>query len=262
MLTDTQFQHFQTFGFVVLRQLFTPEEQAIIEKEFVGELEYVYRDQPFDGTRRFWVPMAGQRTPFYTNLLEDPRLAGVAAQVYGEDVLGIATDSNRYVGNTGWHPDTASIHQFGVKFAFYLQSVGPESGALRVIPGSHRDPLHSDLRENMKTLNLAIPDVPGYVCTSEPGDVVAFDLRLWHASYGGSNDRWMSTCVYYNNPKTPEQEESTRNIGQWNKKVGAQFGRPNDPWLNADWIANTAGSPLRQRWIDRMREMDFIPDRG
>ena len=36
---------------------------------------------------------------------------------------------------------------YGVKFAYYLEPVDAESGALRLIPGSHKNPLHEDLRE-------------------------------------------------------------------------------------------------------------------
>lgn len=258
MLTDVQLAHFQTFGFVVLRQLFTPKELEIIKREFIEELERVYHHAPFDGTKRYYAVMLGSTTPFFASLLEDPRFCGVAEQLYGEDTIGIATDANRYVGNTGWHPDTGSYEQFGVKFAFYLQPVGPDRGALRVIPGSCKQPYFGELREQMKTMNLAITDVPGHVCVSEPGDVVAFDLRTWHASYGGSNDRWMCTCVYYNNPKTPEQEEVTRRQAVANKNVTAHFGRPGDTWLPPEWIANPKKSPKRQRWLDRMRELEFF----
>ena len=70
-----------------------------------------------------------------------------------------------------------------------------DSGALRLIPGSHKKALHDALRENLNELGLEICDVPGYVCKSEPGDVVAFDMRCWHASWGGSEDRRMCTVV-------------------------------------------------------------------
>jgi len=27
--------------------------------------------------------------------------------------------------------------------------------------------------------------IPGYVAATMPGDVIAFDLHIWHASFGG-----------------------------------------------------------------------------
>ena len=105
MLTDHQLQHFRTFGFVTLRKLFTPEEVEILREEYESELDHVYADQPFKGETRYWTMMLHPRTPLYASLLEDERLCGVAEQLYGDDVIGIGTDANRYVGDTGWHPD-------------------------------------------------------------------------------------------------------------------------------------------------------------
>ncbi len=260
MLTEQQFHHYKTFGFVVLRQVFTPVEMADINDEFDHGLESAYRHLPFDGTVRHWVTMMGRSTPFFASIMEDARFCGIAEQLYGEDTLGVVTDANRYVGDTRWHPDTHSIHQYGIKFAFYLQSVGPESGALRVIPGSHRNPYHGELKRVMPDLELPIEAVPSHVCASEPGDVVGFDLRLWHASFGGSSDRRMCTSVYYNNPRTAEETETTRNQGANNSKTTAQYNRPNDPLVDPHWLANPEGSPKRQRWLDRLRELGFFQD--
>lgn len=258
MLTDEQYLHYQTFGFVVLRQLFTPEEFERIDSEFNSALAAAYRHAPFDGTTRHWTTMMGPSTPFFAGLLEDERFCGVAEQLYGEDTLGLVADANRYVGDTRWHPDTGSIHQFGVKFAFYLEPVGPDTGALRIIPGSHRQPYHKALKEAMPEMNMNVQDVPAHICTSEPGDVVAFDLRCFHASYGGSDDRRMCTCVYYNNPETPEQEEATRKQGENNAGTTAKFNRPGDPMIDPHWFANPENSPKRQRWLDRLRELGFF----
>ena len=257
MLTEQQIIHFQTFGFLIFRKLFSPDELTILNAEFDRALESVYRHTPFDGTRRHWVPMMGPETPFFASLLEDSRFCDVTEQLYGEDAFGVICDANRYVGDTRWHRDTGSRHQYGVKFAFYLQPVGPESGALRVIPGSYHHPFGDELQQNLSESGLSIPDVPGYVCESEPGDVVAFDLRCYHASWGGSNDRRMCTVVYYNNPKTSEEEEATRKQVSGFTGTSASFDRPNDPFFDPHWITNPDGNEKRQRWIDRIRELGY-----
>ena len=106
-----------------------------------------------------------------------------------------------------------------------------------------RQLFHGELRQKMNDLELEIPDVPAYIFESEPGDVVAFDVRCWHASWGGAVDRRMCVLVYYNNPKTPEEAEVTQKqiIGN-----GVDYG---------PWVANAEGHPKRERWIDRMREL-------
>ena len=90
------------------------------------------------------------------------------------------------------------------KVAFYLDPVTRDTGCLRVIPGSHKrgdvfadgvQPIAEDSREG-RTENLwgVSPDaVPAISLDSEPGDLVIFDHRLKHASFGGGNRRRMFT---------------------------------------------------------------------
>ena len=108
---------------LTFRQLFSQDELKTIHTEFEAAMTEAFRDDPFDGTRRHWMITMGPDTPFLASLLEDPRFCDTAEQLYGEDVFGIASDINRYVGDTRWHPDTGSLHQYGVKFAYYLQPV-------------------------------------------------------------------------------------------------------------------------------------------
>ncbi|MDP6042230.1 MAG: phytanoyl-CoA dioxygenase family protein [Candidatus Latescibacteria bacterium] len=258
MLTEKQIHYFNTFGFVILRQVFTQDELQTINAEYKHRLETAYQHAPFDGTQRHWVPMLESDTPFFANLLEDPRFYEVAEQLYGKDVFGIASDANRYVGDTKWHPDTRSAHQYGIKFAFYLKPVGAETGALRVIPGSHKQPYHDELRQARAESRLDLAEVPAFVCESEPGDVVAFDLRLWHASLGGGIDRPMCTLVYYNNPKTEEEDRVTREQAKSNADTSVKFGRPPEPIHTQYWLSNPNKNPRRQRWIERMRELEFF----
>jgi len=258
MLTEQQIHHFNTFGFIILRQVFTQDELETINQEVIQRMEAAYQHAPFDGTQRHWVPMFEPETPFFTGLMEDPRFCETAEQLYGEDVIGIACDANRYVGDTKWHPDTKSAHQYGIKFAFYLEPVGAETGALRVIPGSHKQPFHAELRQAREESRLDLAEVPAFVCQSEPGDVVGFDLRLWHASLGGSSDRRMCTLVYYNNPKTEEEDRVTREQARLNADTSIKFGRPPEPIHPPSWVANPHKNPKRQHWINRMRELEFF----
>lgn len=56
MLGSEQYQHFQTFGFVILRQFFTADEVATLSAEFETGLNLAYTHRPFDGSERHWVP--------------------------------------------------------------------------------------------------------------------------------------------------------------------------------------------------------------
>ena len=47
------------------------------------------------------------------------------------------------------------------------------------MPGSHCEPLHTQLQA-METSSQGGGDMlPSHVCASEPGDVVMFDMRCW-----------------------------------------------------------------------------------
>lgn len=260
-LDDDQLKFFQTFGYVVLKQLFTKEELALIDREFAGAMEEQYPHRPYDGTARHWSPMMDGETPFFGSLLEDPRFMTVAKQLYGEDALGIIVDANRYTGDTSWHRDTHTVLQYGVKFAFYLDPVDGESGALRVIPSTHRLPDGTDFADGVKP--LAIGEVPACALKSEPGDVVAFDLRLWHSSQGGSKDRRMCTVVYYGNPKSKVEEEALRELGEKIPKFSLeQFDCKRRYLYSSRWLSNPGRNPDRQRWIERLREIGFLNPPG
>ena len=170
MLTQEQHRHFEAFGFIVLRQFFSPQEMERICGEFETALDALYAADPFDGSKRHSAILTGKETPFFAGLPENPRLYGIAEQLYGE-CFPITSDANRYVGDSPWHPDhSIDVEKdcYGIKFAYYLDPVGPESGALRVIPGSHRNPFWSAL-DKAGTREAEIREVPGHVCASRPG---------------------------------------------------------------------------------------------
>lgn len=261
MLTQHELLHFETFGFVILRDLFTDEEMKTLSDEFETGLAAAYDHRPFDGTERHWTMMMGPETPFFASLLDDRRFYEPAEQLYGEDAFGVGCDANQYVGDTHWHPDHRIDPKddcFGVKFAFYLDPVDGTSGALRLIPGSHKSPFHEEVRSSLERLKLPVADVPSCICSSNPGDVLAFDMRTWHASAGGATGRRMSTCVFYNNPRTEAEEAATRKRAESSRKTPARFHRFDEPLYHPDWVANPTGNPRRRRWIERMVELGFL----
>jgi len=237
---------YQTFGFLALRRLFSPDEVETINQELIRRLDAVYHDRPFDGAMRHGAAMMGPDTPYFASLLEDQRFLGAARQLYGDDVIASGLSGNRYVGNSDWHPDVDATHPGGPKFAIYLEPVEADTGALRVIPGSHRSPFHDRLREDlgmhMEKAGFDIPELPAYVCESQPGDVVVFDLRLWHASWGGASDRRMCTVEYLKHPRTPAEQQTIRDIAR---------NIMRDP----DWQVYAQSSQARQASLDRLRKL-------
>ena len=101
MLAQEQVRHFKTFGFVNMREVFTKDELDMINREIEERMVAAYADDPFDGTQRHWVPMFNQTTPFFANLLEDPRLCEVAEQLYGDDTIGNMRTCDRWREQVG-----------------------------------------------------------------------------------------------------------------------------------------------------------------
>lgn len=262
-LNGNQLHFFKTFGYVVLRKLLKQDELDIISQEHRDGLAAAFPDEPFDGTLGQWTRMMNEETPFFASLTEDPRFLTPAQQICGANVLGNGTDAHFSVGNTDWHsdsnwqPDSEDV-QLAVKYHFHLDPVTAETGALRFIPGSHL--LRGADRERFQEAlgKVTLEDVPCQAVPTQPGDVIAFDIRTWHASLGGSPGRRVCNAEYFRNPDTTEGIELLREIArlQAGSRNAHQFTYPKN------WLANPYGSAVRQRWIDRLLEINFLNQPG
>jgi hypothetical protein len=215
VLTEKEVRYFRTWGFLVLRGWLAPDEVKQLRAEFDSAMASAYTGNEFDGTKRHWIPMMGPAAPTFGKLAGDPRFHESARELSGIDLILFAVDANRYVGDTNWHPDGGGAHS--VKFTIYLDPVGAESGALRVIPLSHRattrlaEPgLAAEYKEMVvsavEEANRAedIRSLPAVPLESTPGDVVVFDPHIFHASVGGNNDRPMCTVAWLPYPADGE----------------------------------------------------------
>ena len=155
-------------GFVVLRAAFDPrrlteEVLAAFGDGFDGngatntsaEAEISFR----------YLPMMSERTPYSVELLQE--FAASASRLLDTDVLPVRAKAVEYHGSSSWHRDSES-DVASVGFACYLDPLTATTGALRVVPGSHR---HEDR--------------DAVAVETTPGDVIVFDEHLLHSSAGG-----------------------------------------------------------------------------
>jgi hypothetical protein len=247
-ITEQQLRFFETFGFLTIPGLLR-QEIAWIEDEF----EAVWRDRGVvhDGSRRSCiVPFIDQRERLCT-VLDLSQIEDLVNGLLGPDANYLGGDGNFYTGDTAWHSD--GFHTAGkyLKVAIYVDPVGQGTGCLRVIPGSHRQPPHSDweARQARRSDELwGIPgnEVPAVPLISRPGDVVAFNHNLMHASFGGSRRRRMFTLNFCAHCRTDEE------ITDLEAFINAQARFWIDH-LHSDVMRATAG-PQRMRHLRQVIE--------
>ena len=215
-LTEPQLRFFDTFGFLKFPGLFADDIGRITEsfEKIWADHGGGHQGQVHDHKRRSaFVPFIDQDA-YLCGLLDDPRLNGIATTILGDDYNYTLSDGNFYVGETNWHSDFRLPKQT-IKAAFYLDEVTRDSGCLRVIPGSHKtgdvfamsliDMMPSQRQQRIQeTLGIHGSDVPGFALESRPGDLVCFDRRIKHASFGGGTRRRMFTMVL--EPRYPDDE--------------------------------------------------------
>ena len=208
MLTPGQVAHFETFGLLVSRQLFSPAEVDVISREFDAAMLEDRDGQPLDGQKHQSVREWFLGRPAAELLMYDERVHGPIEQLLGPGYSFLEwaeNNANLYFGDTEWHPDQGwhphipegrdDPNRFAeqwrnryvpsVKVAFYLDPVGKETGCLRVIPGSHRSPFH----EELWSLHADIPD-----SVSELESVRPKLLEMWEQATGDaeSEERFLS----------------------------------------------------------------------
>ena len=220
-LSNQQLNLFKTFGFLKIPSLFLDNIQHITD-----EFELIWGAENHDHkTRSILVPFI-ERSKYLTELLDDPRIEETVGSILGNDFNYTVSDGNLYSGHTTWHSDGFGRHPgyTSIKIALYLDIVTATTGCLRVIPGSHEP---GDIFSN--TLEHIIPDttskekleeivvdknqkasvnyihdkwkmpeieVPAVPLESIPGDILIFNHRIKHSSFGGSQRRRMFTMNF------------------------------------------------------------------
>lgn len=221
-LTPAQVFFYETFGFLHLPALFAREVDALI-----AAFEDVFRsheptctltrDDDFlqqtrgprvESKRILLAPDFVDRDPRLAALRSDPRVTGVVESLLGPNHEYFASDANLFYTDTSWHPDTymTPLERRHVKLSFYLDPVSGHSGAIRIIPGSHlhqgpfairlRETLHRPPSEIEARYGVPAQEIPSWTLPSEPGDVLVWNLRAVHASFGGADRRRSFSMIY------------------------------------------------------------------
>ena len=219
-LSKEQQNFFDTFGYLLIPQLFSPEETEKIIENFEWSIQNCGGGKNHDGSRRTMFPGPIEHHAELCAILDHPSILGLLGGVMGDDFYYCGGDGNYYTGNTSWHPDGGWGRLIATKTAFYLDHLTRDTGALRLIPGSHH-PDHFvrkeklDVNNSLELFGVPPSELPGSIAVeTNPGDIVIFNHDLYHASFGGTARRRMFTMNCTICPKTPDEEEWVRQYVQ------------------------------------------------
>lgn len=207
-LTPQQLAFMDTFGYLAFPGLLDDRIEQITDT-----FEAVFANRGgghdgkvHDGTARSCIVPFIDRSEVLSSLLDDPRVDGIFSSLLGDDYNYLGSDGNFYVDDTRWHSDTdwsgkmrGKPPRIFYKMALYLDPLTRDSGALRVIPGSHHygdqyaESLQAMLRKSEELLGLSGSEIPAVALETNPGDVVVFNQNTKHSAWGGDKRRRMFT---------------------------------------------------------------------
>ena len=271
MFCEEQVEHYHAFGFVVLREQLDAATVEALSNEIDGAFRDAFgsyfdeRPDPGGISGHYLPVMSAARTPGSLALIE--RLHPLARRLLGGEALPSPAQAILFFEQAAWHEDTG-FDVSSVKFAAYLEPLTAGNGALRVLPGSHLAGYRElakqfDRRvmaQSREELSAAVARLPGHACETTPGDVIAFDQRLYHASVNG-RDRRQWTVTFYRDPQT--EQETAAVSAALSDEVAPGYGSFGDydpkrfPFYDPDWIGR-----LEQSWqapaVGRLRELGIL----
>ncbi|MSP14078.1 MAG: hypothetical protein EXR62_14125 [Chloroflexi bacterium] len=202
MLTPQQIAHFDAFGFIFLRQAFSPQEIDEIIRVAEGLWQEDRQERNITIDYQTVAPFV-EKSPKLMKLVEDDRLYQAMEQLLGAGFIWSGSEGN--VGVAGnkdahyWHSDRPGENPTyrRIKIMMYLTPVNRDNGCLRVVPASHKLPLYKDLdplnhQQSDTCMNFfGVPgiELPYFPLESNPGDMVIFNQYLYHGVYQGTGRR-------------------------------------------------------------------------
>lgn len=208
-LTD----QFSRDGYLIIPRLYTREECAALKTEIRRVLDEVRREAEAAGRDPDVIAHTGvyvglaARSPMFREALRDPRLLDVLEAVMAPNIAFLSDKAVFKSATTEyaspWHQDYAywlGSHKFSVWVA--LDDVTPENGALKVLPGSHRQFVSHQNEEGENRFNNRvrpedIDESRAVTASMEAGGAVFFHDLTLHASHpntsGAERYVWIPT---------------------------------------------------------------------
>ena len=150
-LSAGEVAQFDALGVVVRRGALSPAEVDAALREMESVCAEVVGHAPGDGDVVWESPFV-ERSPMLADLVADDRIFQAVCDLLGEDVLWEGSEGMwgfDDLADHHWHADGGwlreQIEPYRLKVMLYLDPLRRDTGALRIIPGSHRALLHESL---------------------------------------------------------------------------------------------------------------------
>ena len=226
-LSSQQIAFFDVFGYLVLRNVFDEDQVKAMSDDF-DAVALADRDgKEFDGERRQNITLG--ETESFKDLKYRDELFYPLQQLLGEGFVTTGEPGGGlFVGDTQWHPDVAEVsEQTRIKAGIYLDPVRKESGALRIVPGSHKNPLHELLQPlRMGRLKEALVDGRLLSNIAPASESDRRELEAWEKRSGMNTDD-NNTIYGYEPTEIPcaTMETNPGDVGFFNQCIfHAAFG--------------------------------------
>ena len=113
-----------------------------------------------------------------------------------------------------------------------------------------------EIKDYQSKSGLEIDQVPSYYCRTNPGDMVIFNLKIWHSSLGGGKNRRNITINYSKYPEKESESESLKKLAIQSKLTMKRLNFP-APQFSNYWIDQIKNSPHHE-CLNSLYEFEFI----
>lgn len=255
MLTAMQKHQFETFGFLLLKNLIPLNEmQPFIDgfdetmaKSNGGPWEHAPSNQGV-------TPFYRHNPELYHRLLDHEKVNETVKDLLGPGYsFGVSEGHHRYKQTTWHHDDVAPDELTHIKFSYFLDSVRSDTGCLQVLPGTHFPEVRKHM-ENWYDFHVKRDTCPwpsAVALESDPGDAVIFNLKTYHAAFGKKIDRRVIYTSYIQKPSTQKAEDYMIHLY---KRDSSQLGCP---YYTPDLFENA--TPARLKMLSFFKKHCYDP---
>ena len=193
-MPSDQVMRFLTQGYLVMRNVLTPDELRRAREAFDGAVEKGQMAEEKTGKDYFGLKNIFDIDDIFLELVNHPVTFPVVREAIGDDVH-LETAQGVFLPPGAdlfkWHWDTHAFQgvniemspRFRAKLHYFLADVPEDRGCLGYVPGSHR--FRTDELPEVERLE----DMPGHVrLPMKAGDALLIHIHGWHTVFPNTSD--------------------------------------------------------------------------